>query len=87
MAMKGLISHVIDGFGRCCHVCSSSVNGVEDAHKNKDRGCDITSAARFAKSAKISAGISMRVSKAGTYLHNHIMFHMSAENSKSGMVR
>ena len=64
MGMKGLVSHVIDGFGRCCHVCSSSVNGVEDAHTNKDRGCDITSAARFAKSGQISAGIFMRVSKA-----------------------
>ena len=65
MVMKGLVSHVIDGFGRRCHVCSSSVNGVEYAHKNKDRGCDITSAARFTKSARISAGISMRVSKTG----------------------
>ena len=80
MVMKGLVSHVIDGFGRCCHV-----NGIEDAHKNKDRGCDITSAARFAKSAQVSAGISMRVSKAGTHLH--ITFHMSAENGKSGLVR
>ena len=60
MMMKGNASHVIDGFGSCCHVCSS-VNGVEDAHKNNDRGCDITRAARFAKSAQISAGISMRV--------------------------
>ena len=76
---------MIDGLDRCCHVCSSNVNGIEDAHKNKDRGCDITSAARFAKSAQVSAGISMRVSKAGTYLH--ITFHMSAENSKSGLVR
>ena len=36
MMMKGLVSQVIDGFGRCCHMCRSSVNGVEDAHKNKD---------------------------------------------------
>ena len=85
MVMKGFVSHVIDGFGRCCHVCSTSVNGVEDANTNKDRGCDITSTARFAKSAQLSAGIFMRVSKAGTYLH--ITFYMSAENSKSGLVR
>ena len=36
MVMKGIVSYVIDGFGRCCHVCSFSVNGVEDAHNNKD---------------------------------------------------
>ena len=66
MVMEGPVSHVIHGFGGCCHMCSSSVNVVEDAHKNNDRGSDITSVARLGKSAQISAGISMRVSKAGT---------------------
>ena len=37
------------------------------------------------RSVQVNAGISMRVSKAGTHLH--ITFHMSAENRKSRLVR